>query len=152
MHKTLSFVSLSYVPIHYMDYPRYCTRATSAILPRCFSHCANQYLSFHTIISATLVRFCHLAPQPAWKANPRKMFFDFVLMQIYKILQAIARLSRIFFDRYGRQCFLQPKAEMSTATKIKTILRRNGGDDNSFYFFFFVFLFSCSLFFRNITN
>ena len=81
------------------------------------------------------------------------MFFGLVCMQRYKILQAIARLSLIFFmPHMARICFLSTKAEMPTATKIKINLRRNGDDGDSFYFFFFVFLFSCSLFFRNITN
>lgn len=53
------------------------------------SHIGSQYQSYW-FASATLL------PQPAWKANPRKMFSDFVLMQIYKILQAIARVSQFF--------------------------------------------------------
>ena len=80
------------------------------------------------------------------------MFFGSVCMQRYKILQAIARLSRIFFDRYDPQCFLSTKVKTATTTKIKINLRKNGDDGDAFYFFFFVFLFSCSLFFRNITN
>ena len=136
-----------------MDYPRYCTRATSAILPRCFSHCANQYLSFHTIISATLVRFCHLAPPTGMEGESQENVFRFRTdANIQNFASDCKTFADFFYDRNGRQCFLSKKAETTTAEKIKTILRRNGGDDNSFYFFFFVFLFSCSLFFRNITN
>jgi len=142
--------------------------ASSTVHQLCnISHFAALFQPFCNVISAILrCKFSHLSllSQLYWLAcavlfsptdiacDPKKMFFGSVCMQRYKILQAIARLSRIFFDRYGRQCFLQPKAEMPTTTKIKTFLRRNGDDGDSFYFFFFVFLFSCSLFFRNITN
>ena len=131
MHKTLSFVSLSYVPIHYMDYPRYCTRATSAILPRCFSHCANQYLSFHTIISATLVRFCYLAPPTGMEGESQENVFRFRTdANIQNFASDCKTFSDFFMTDTAGNVFQAQKWKRRRRRKQVFVTNRKDGDDD----------------------
>ena len=95
------------------------------------SHSAIQSQPFYAVISVFLhgnISHFAMLSQSYWFAcavllpptnvtcDTRDMFFGFVCMQRYKILQAIARLSQIFYDPYGPHCFLSTKAETTAAT------------------------------------
>jgi len=124
----------------------------SAILQRNLSHFTLQIQPFKFAISALLARLRCLVSPDRHCMRPQENVFRFRLHAKIQNFASDCKTFADFFDRYDPQCFLSTKAEMPTTTKIKTFLRRNGDDGDSFYFFFFVFLFSCSLFFRNITN
>ena len=143
-----------------MDYPRYCTRATSAILQHCFSHCANQYLSFHTIISATLVRnISHIgsllppcSPERHGRRIHGKCFSISYWCKYTKFCKRLQDFRRFFLWPKRPIMSFKHKSRNDDGGENKTILRRNGDDDDSFYFFFFVFLFSWSFLLESLSN